>query len=690
MTRAKEERGRRSRAGALVLLLLAALLSFAWWAYTYNLKLVDAWSGFSPVAYVYESFEPQSFARNFPGGVEALDASAFMHLYKIGYAELNLRPELLQPVMIGVEILILALAVAAFVRFLEPESSSLFLLLVVTLVVASWARNMDLARFAQPFFAGQYYNVANALRLLAILAALRGRVVWAAGLLALSFLCHPTMALMGGVFIVAVWMAAPRDRRPGVVRLLGAGLLFAAVAGAWVLLSVQPSALTGGSIPPQWWFALTRLGNFHWYPVNFGVFTTHNEEELVPFLSFCLLLMFYLARRPELRAVDRQVVAGFVAMGALVVAGVAFSVWCPSPLLVKLALHRANDLIVLVGLVYVARGLWREIEEGPPWRTAVALAILASPFLASPGFPLLLSLALVSPSWARVFRARVRAATGDRGDWWVTGASVLVVVLMVVYWATGLAGPWRSGAYTGLAPLLESSWRGYLVLGVAAVSVLLWRLSPRWIPSLSLALLLALAGGFLYHARPLTRPGFDVLARDYLEAQRWAETETPRDALFMPPPSHFYGWRDFSHRSSFGSLREWLHNAWMYNSRGDLFREGMRRFAELGIPLDKYLEYERGISGFVDLAAAVRARYHGFEADWFRRMAGKYGIDYFVLFRKVRKKPLDLPIAFSNGTFLIVGPMRETRPAPSPHTTAPRSDVGSGGRLAVSSQEAGR
>ena len=81
--------------------------------------------------------------------------------------------------------------------------------------------------------------------------------------------------------------------------------------------------------------------------------------------------------------------------------------------------------------------------------------------------------------------------------------------------------------------------------------------------------LLCAAVWWVGQSRP--SPQMRAWCRDYRDTQVWARENTPRDALFLVDPvvrhpGVGYGWRDYSRRSSFGNLREWLYAGWSYSS----------------------------------------------------------------------------------------------------------------------------
>jgi len=622
---------------------------FLWHGRAADLDLLYATYGFGPMSYVYKASDPAAFARDFPSGVENVDKSAAMRLYLLAYTRLGIEPETLFPIMLAVEIALMAVAMVVLTRVLRPKAPPVVAALVAALVLASDARNMNFALFAQPFFWAKYYNVADGLRILAVAAMLAGRPVACGALLAGAFMTHPTMGLTGVVFVAAGFALRPSgliERR----HLAGIAVL-AALAGAWGIAVIGTGGAAGPPFPAETWFDLTRLNSGHWYPVDNGLLTSHHEARFLPFLSFLILAGFYLAREAPLAGVARRVVAGTLALLALVAGGLAFSVAPVSPTLVKLCLQRSNDLVLTVGLVYIVSGLWDEFHSPSLWRPLVAAMVLASPFVSIPGFPLALALLLAAPVW--------RAACRGRG---LAPASLLAIVpaagaalALVAYTATGRVGPLASDAYTGLSWLTAPP----ILVGLALLALALVvqrRLGPRPVQAVTLAGFAALAVWWAQGAR-LSDDG-RALCRSFKDAQVWAREHTAPDALFMVDPVIFqpgigYGWRDYSRRSSFGSLREWLYTAWCYNSDYRLCQEGLRRLKEFGINAGDYAKLRPPVAAFGALAREVHRRYYAASDDWRRDLARRYGIAFFVSRKLGTLAHSLLPRVYENERFVI-------------------------------------
>lgn len=142
-------------------------------------------------------------------------------------------------------------------------------------------------------------------------------------------------------------------------------------------------------------------------------------------------------------------------------------------------------------------------------------------------------------------------------------------------------------------------------------------------------------------------------ASDYLIVQRWARANTPPASLFMVDPTIYYGWRDFSQRSSFGNLREWLHTSWYYDSKRKNYEEGIRRFTEFGVSIEPYFKIRPSNKGFTELSEQVGRSFYRMDGTWLRELSRKYGIDYLVLAKAQVVHAYELQKVFENGSFVV-------------------------------------
>ena len=622
---------------------LAVTLVAVWWSNTHGVSAVLASKGFSPIGWVYKTLLPGNFALDFPGGAETYTVSAFMHVY-FAANRLGIAPEAFLPFVVAFEIALLSFAVFVLCRALLPQAPLMVAALVVVYSIASPARDINLANFPQPYILGQYYNVADALRLLGIVMVLKSRPVWAAVLLAGSFITHPTMGLMG--LACAAAMQSMRPREILTRQFAVAALVFVLLTGGWLFVQLEDVAVSGGQIPVQIWMEMTRVFNYHWYTFDNGFFTLNPRQFFLPFLSFLLLLAYYW---PTVRNdVSNKALAGVVAMLGLSLIGIAISVWVPVPFLIKLALHRASELVIFIGLPFVAAGLWRDLSTGSWWQRMGAATVVLSPWFVRP-FPIVVSVVQVAPSWWRVLRRQAASSA----DFIVAALALAAAVLVGLYLVAGV--------WTAQSPLsFYADDRKFALLVVVLVLVLVLVLVPTAAfsrrlgrPAVqALVLVVALAYSLDWLKFKAENKGI-TRGRSYLQAQLWAREQTPSSALFMPDPTQYYGWRDFSQRSSFGNVREWLHTSWLYDSRVERYQEGMRRFGEFKIELGPYLRNQPPVKGMNQLTDEVRRRYYAASDEWRIDLAKRYGIDYFIFERSRMRAPTKLKVVYQNDHFVI-------------------------------------
>ena len=664
----RRDQNSRTLLGAVAVCALVLVVGVSIWSYTYELNLTVSWNGWTPVSYTYKSCHPEWFADDFPSGVENYDASLVMHVFVLAYKHMGILPETTLAFFIIAELLLVGLCVWVAVRVLRPDAPPAAAVAAIILVIASPARDMSLAAFGQPFFAGQCYNIVDFLRVCGIVLIVRLNVVSGFALLALAGMNHPVMGALGMVFGMVALL--PRWREISVPRTVYAILGCCVVWAAWTVWVLPPGSVVASSIPAERWVELTRFSNVHWYPLPRGYLTVSHTAQVLPFLSLLILFVVALRHARPLRGMDRSIIAGCAAMAVMTVIGLCISVWVDVPTLIKLCLHRSNDLIVFFGLIYAVPYLWKEIVEGASWRGFVALALLITPFLMHPGFPLALVLLLVVIS------------IGEALWRWEFGCSFLALVLvpgivlalLYWYWRSGYVAQWSCDSYTGYDSwkytFSRINWVGAIAAAglLATVDLRLRRMSVA-ASCVALATVAALGSIRVVNSQAFLVPPEELKGvRDYREVQLWAREHTAPDALFMVDPKYKpYGWRDVSRRSSFGLMREWVHNGWAYSSSGEVLEEGLKRMGEFGIDIEPYLESRQRNQ----LSWRLRFAYHAFDDERLLQLADEYGIDYFVFQRQYVRAEHKLRLAYETEWFIVYAAEIPVEPPPVPELTGP-------------------
>lgn len=613
--------------------------------YSQNIILAEALGGWSPMDWVAHQLQPANFRFDFPNGVSSYRMSSFMQLYVFA-AKMNIDIEMLVPWVIRFEILFLGIGAALFFRSLTPKSPYVAMAIFAIFVVEGSVRDMGLARFGGAFYQGLYYNVADGLCLLGLAAMFSGRIVVASTLLSLGITVHPVIAGMACLFAIPYILLIFKRFSPR--RWLIAATVFLTVAGAWIIPNILSAEVASGGIPSDQWLGLVRMFTYHWFPVDIGVFTQFHESYIIPLLCLLTLTALYLPRVIQGSSERLGVALGMALLAVTACAGVFISEFSTEPFLIKLALHRVSHMLIVVALLIVVAGLTDEILKGHFLETALAGALLLSPLVNLPvAFPIVATIFLLG---LHALRACFR---GESMRCWV--AFALLAILLIAMPSYYLMGMQNTAAYLG--GTLFWKVMGAFLIG----SILRWGLAKMGLSAVILNSVssIALLGTILFFAvssvehKSFMPPERKNLASDYLAVQRWAHNNTRHDSLFMIDPTIYYGWRDFSQRSSFGNLREWLHTSWLYDSQAAVYEEGRKRFDEFGIDIEPYKQIRPSIEGSHRLSDDVRQTFYLKDSDWFGDISRRYGISYLVIQRQYLKANLIHEEVFKNDSFVV-------------------------------------
>lgn len=639
---------------AAALLAVLVVVRFLHASQGYDLQV--ALRGFSPIGWIHRLAAPADFVANWPDGTDAFAASLLMQAYRLAHQWFGVDPEVVLPAMISVEVVVTALAHWIFARALLPSSRPLVHATFAALALVSNASATSLANFGAPYFWGQFYNFANALRLLAIACALTSRWALAGVFIGLCAMTHVIYGVTGAaaVFAIRVWSRERLTKSDAIA--IGAALL---LAGGWMLGVVARPGMGGGGVPPDVWYAWTRFFNSHFYPIDGGMLGARHTERLLPFLTLMGvgLAMAFRDRGPVAAERRGRALGAVALLVLLTVIGLVVSVSPPSPVLVKLCLHRASDLASLFVLGWVVAGALEDWDARGYVAAALAVVFLLSPFLTiyDAAYPLVMGLAWVVASrlrarWTAEDADAARLVPAPRGLVLAGVAFALAIGTAVYAGAHGARVPIDAAAYTSWAPVLAINAQVTRLPLVALLALLLVRRRDRRVAAAGLVAALAFATAWWLQ---FDRRGSEVATQGpaYKDVQLWARDNTPRGSLFMPDPTTYYGWRDFSRRPSFGNVREWVHTSWLYDSRVDVFEAGRARLAALGLAVEPYLD-DPGGQG--KLTEDARRAYYALDDAGRRRLVERFAIDYFILDRRYFTGTSTLPVAYQNDRYLVL------------------------------------
>lgn len=638
-------------------LLLAFVLAF-------RLRLPDfdwqiALGGWSAIDWVAHVQYPERYVLDFANGMRTYAKSSSMYVYLLANRWLDVPVEQLIPVVIFSEMIFLAAAGIFFVRTLDSRSSPVGAFLFALLVVLSPARDLDLSHFGAPFFWGLFYNFADGFRLLGLAFFLRRKALLGGLFLGIGFSVHPIIALFGCAF-VAGFVAFERNW-VGLGSLTRGILAFVAIAGGWLLYSYEFSSVVSTGVDAQIWIRMARAFSFHFFPIDYGLLTLHFHQRLLPLLMLCLLALHYLPDVVTDSGLRRGLVGGCLVLIVLIAAGLVISVYVPVPSLIKLALPRASALLVLIAIAICCIGLVRDIQDSALLQRILALLIVVSPFVYPPGFPLIpVALLILVSHHDRLGGIEARRRRIE------LVALALVLAVVFAYWLAGFVHHHNWPSYSGYSASF-TYWPLVGSFGLALLfSILIGRHAKKlvvpegcwheWASGFGpvVVFLVACYLGVAWQGSLVPNPSRRALGISYLDAQRWARSNTPEKALFMVDPTILYGWRDFSERSSFGNMHEWLHTSWLYDSRTDAYRVGLQRFLEFGIELDPYLRLSGyHMPGYNKLSADIGKRFYELDDEWLLSISLRYSVSYAVMRKDRLVRSYSFSKAFENEHFVI-------------------------------------
>lgn len=631
------------RIGSQQFYLILLVLFITYLAKVIYLKESYAWGGWSPVDWTARVLKPQNFASDFPSGVENYRHSLVMWVYPF------LEKYFSVPAMVSVYISVfieMVLTCAIFIKLYdmftpkEPKSGldSFAFLILCALVLSSSARYANAGFFPQPFFAGLYYSYADWFRGLAIIFCLTRKPLLAGISITLAYTIHPGLALQAGLLCALFVILSYRDFIK--LKQTYLGIFIASVLLiAWTYINFDFQTVNSAGIPKKDWIELTRLMNFHWYPVSAGMFSDLFQDTFIPLISLFLSSFFICLAFKDYRYIT---VPTLILVLSLTLFGWFNAEFIESQTLIKISFQRSTNLLYFIFLPLLIYWLLQSFKSGDFFTKSLCLSLLASLFLQNglPILPLVLLYLLTSAALKPGISKKLKPLF----------LIVTFLAIIAQHWTTAsaLISPAIFGSITTNI-ILVGSLAFLLIQNNMSQMSYLSKLTPAKIVVI-FTLVLASIWSFqrLPRARELEK------SRSFLQTQLWAKEHTPYNALFFVDPTILYGWRDFSDRSSFGNLREWVHTSWLYTSTESVYREGLKRFGILGIDLKPYLNQKpiRQSNYFVILDQAL-ANFYNLPAEKINQVSSEYGISYLVLQQEHIHQKYNWPKAYENDDFVV-------------------------------------
>jgi hypothetical protein len=377
-------------------LFLLIIVGFAYWLTQIKfLELYLSSTGSSPFHYVKVILDPLLNKIDWPTGTRNLGKSLPINIYIWFSNSSNLS---LLSVMKGYmlfEIYLLLFAHYYFFTTLIKKDLPILALIFTLIVSLSTFQFMNLARFGFPYIWGLYYSIAAALNVIGLSLVIKNKPWIAAIIFFLNIATHPIIALFG--ILSASIIILLRGFEIIKKFFLPAFFLFV-LSVFWFFFNFSNSEITSGIIPKKDWIALSKIFQSHWYPFYIGVFKQLSEYHFLPTVSLMLLYVISWNKiKNENFILFKEINIIVICLSIITVLGLIISYYEVNPFLIKLSLHRASSLLVVVSFVPVLYMLWTDFISGniiqKSLATIMLLSLLADPIY--PGFPLVFSIIYV-------------------------------------------------------------------------------------------------------------------------------------------------------------------------------------------------------------------------------------------------------------------------------------------------------
>ena len=657
------------------------LLTLTCIIYYYNSKDIElklAWGGASPQNYVAEKLHPENFRKNWEAaGVGKYDFSLPMRAYYYLAKYCGVSPTTTMYPYMFIQTLLFLLSVAFLTQTLFQNK--FVTIICVIIIPLSNLAGLNLSRFGAGYGSALswplFYGYANAFRFFALGFFLRNKYIPCFVFLALSIYCHVNMGLFALAFIGAYFLIKPQLFRDKSV-IVGI-LVFLVLVVPHIYLIISNASIASGGIPVDEWVKATKFHSHHWYPIKLGVFTNRANKVFFPFL-LSIFFYFMALRYPEIKNENYiKIIAGSTICIIMSLFGIIFSDVYPIPFLIKISLQRSTGLITFFGVLYLIYYLFRKMDGFNIIAIFLASYSLLIIAFSKPGIAVLplFFLLYFDIREGHFGRLEISSANDKNVKTYYFTAFILLLLLTTTcifkdnskivnsifeYLWTPLQffNPFHGFDFLLRGGSLKAFPSfPYLVAGasfITAVIILshsLGRNKAFSISSIILFFAIALSALWYLESNKYLRwhNQYAKVASSYLDVQLWAKNNTANNALFMPDPTHNYGWRDFSERSSFGNLREWGYASFAYNSDYEIYLEGKKRLAEFGFDI-----MEENLSVLKKSYVNFRQTFYGMKAEQLSALSSKYKIDYVIMNKEYLKNKIDaFNVAYENECYIV-------------------------------------
>lgn len=632
------------------------LVVYATWSHLEfgNFDARIALKGWSVYDFTNSILFPKNFLRDYPGGSWTSGHSTLPWIYP-ALASIGIPVSVTLPVLMALEITVLTFGAFFLLRTLFKNIHPVTLIALTCLLALSHIRYSNLARFGNPFFHGQFYGYADGLRLFAIAYYIRGRHTLSSFNLIAGFAIHPIKALFGFAFIAG--MQLWNWKKIFSTEIITPYFMFIVFSGLWAYYWIGFGQDLGiPKMTSEEFFKYTPLFHSHWFPQDLNIFTEQHLPYATAFVSSLLVGISSLVRcnlKPDIKI---QLLLGITAVCLLAIIGITVAWQEISPALVKICLQRGTVLVLSI-ITIITLGQWlTDIKNGRWWYVFLLTTLLISSFYSIETWPVLISIIYA-----------ISTLTSERSDdpsiKFLKAIILSLGITIIAYEYYLYTQDMQNKKYWAFQLILlitiTAASIGYKTLN-RELRVQLETYLDKYSSHIIILIFTSSAVVWSIDNKKLSDE-YIKKGVAYKDVQLWARDNTSTDALFMTDPLIRYGWRDYSQRSSFGSLKEWYKTGWLYTGSQKALHDGLERAERLGVQkLVPERSEKRPRSEFI-AKAYERASLSFYKPDGniLAGITSDFDIQYIVMDNNKARKSGAIPtweVAFENAYYTVLVP----------------------------------
>lgn len=538
-----------------------------------DLKYKIAYEGFSPIQYSNTVLFSENYKKDFPSGVENYKHSLIPKILCFLEDKIKLKTLTSIQFLVFFQVAIFIFGLKSLCKSIKCSDDSTDVILVLSLF--SCAMGLNLARFGDGFGSllqfPLFYGCSLGLGFLGISFLVKNKLVLGALCNILNFFIHPIFAL---IFFLSTASFLIKNTKSWKT-------YFTFCISVLIIKYISfKEKNTFEKIEFNNWATMTKYFGDHWYPFERKLFTNSALPEFLPYLGILLIGTLLLSETKYFKEDSRKNIMRSILTSCffITVAGIVFSL-SSSFTLIQLNLLRASGLISFVIIILFTDFLFSSHLKSH-------LRFINGWFLTSfvtfvPGFPLIGIIPIST------FIAAKKSISNNKKALFIC----IILTLFIISFLLQIRNLLSCSSYFDLIFFGGLKKENISIIKIIIIYLCFYFLLSKHNFNVRKKVCLLIIT-YLSSSSLLLSDSTKLLYKNFYETQLWAEKNTKAESCFLVDPSIYYGWRDFSNRSSFGNLREWGYSSFAYNLSKSAYIEGIKRMRAIGLKVYSGIAFE--------------------------------------------------------------------------------------------------